>query len=126
MKEETQGLLAGLSILGMWASVLVYSQIDTYLHSRSERIETSRGTAVVTNWNNEDRRGIQVHTGGIPSIRTYTDINRDGTLANIAHMFGTPRRGVYVDHPSITSQDQKFYEEDISKTSTNIFLTKPF
>ena len=126
MKEETSGWLAGLSVLGMYAAVFAYSPIDRALHARSEQVETSRGTAVVINWNKEDHRGVQVGVGGSPSLKVYSDTNRDGTLDDITHMFGAPRRGVIVFHPAITLEDQRFYDETLSKVSTNTFPTKSF
>lgn len=120
-KDTREGLVTAGLILGIYGAILAYSPIDLALNARSERVETPRGTALVVNWNKDDRRGIQIYTGGIPSCTTYSDKNRDGILDDITHMFGAPRRGVFTVHPKITPEEQMFFERALSETSTNTF-----
>jgi hypothetical protein len=106
-----------LSIIGIIAvltSPLYVEGIYNSINSESQRVRTSKGIARVVEWKNG--RGRDVMTGGIPSCTIYEDKNYDGILDSKTHIFGAPRRGFFINHPQITSDDQKFYSEAIEAT----------
>lgn len=108
MGNKLTQIVCGLMLVGVTSPLWIR---DVFTDTRRVKLETGREVAV-SKWNDGSR--TEIYTGAIAG-RCLTDSNQDGNVDSRYDFITAPRRYPIRCSHEVTSEDQKMYEQAITK-----------